>query len=70
MGPSFCMKSAHQADAKGKGIMYEDDDDVPIKLVDRDDSYLIKEFGLSLIGKILNPQKQSVEKLLQTMPSQ
>ena len=51
------MKSAHQADAKGKGIMYEDDDDAPIKLLDRDDSYLIKEFGLSLIGKILNHRK-------------
>ncbi|WZZ35636.1 hypothetical protein YC2023_019037 [Brassica napus] len=64
------MKSAHQADAKGKGIMYEDDDDAPIKLLDRNDSYLIKEFGLSLIGKILNHRKQSVEKLLQTMPAQ
>ncbi|KAG2283125.1 hypothetical protein Bca52824_054345 [Brassica carinata] len=70
MGPSFRMKSAHQADAKGKGIMYEDDDDAPIKLLDRNDSYLIKEFGLSLIGKILNHRKQSVEKLLQTMPAQ
>ncbi|KAL0683700.1 hypothetical protein Bca4012_050548 [Brassica carinata] len=70
MGPSFRMKSAPQADAKGKGIMYEDDDDAPIKLLDRDDSYLIKEFGLSLIGKILNHRKQSVEKLLQTMPAQ
>ncbi|KAL0680150.1 hypothetical protein Bca4012_008131 [Brassica carinata] len=70
MGSSFLMKSAHQADVKGKGILYEDDDDVPIKLVDRDDSYLIKEFGLSLIGKILNHRKQSVEKLLQTMPAQ
>ncbi|KAH0884166.1 hypothetical protein HID58_060262 [Brassica napus] len=70
MGSSFRMKSAHQADVKGKGILYDDDDDVPIKLVDRDDSYLIKEFGLSLIGKILNHRKQSVEKLLQTMPAQ
>ncbi|KAH0927764.1 hypothetical protein HID58_020020, partial [Brassica napus] len=70
MGSSFRMKSAHQADVKGKGILYDDDDDVPIKLVDRDDSYLIKEFGLSLIGKILNHRKQTVEKLLQTMPAQ
>ena len=70
MGSSFRMKSAHQVDVKGKGILYDDDDDVPIKLVDRDDSYLIKEFGLSLIGKILNHRKQSVEKLLQTMPAQ
>ena len=63
------MRSAHQADIKGKGILYEDDDE-PIKLVDRDDSFVIKEFGLSLIGKILNPKKQNVVKLLQTMPSQ
>ncbi|XP_018458840.1 uncharacterized protein LOC108829741 [Raphanus sativus] len=53
---------------KGKGIIY--DDDVPIKLVDCEDSFVIKEFGLTLIGKILNPKKQNVEKLLQTMPSQ
>ena len=38
--------------------------------MDRDDSFVIKEFGLSLIGKVLNPKKQNVEKLLQTMPSQ
>jgi len=73
--PYLCMgsfnrfRSAHQADIKGKGILYEDDDE-PIKLVDRDDSFVIKEFGLSLIGKVLNPKKQNVEKLLQTMPSQ
>ncbi|KAJ4917282.1 Uncharacterized protein Rs2_02832 [Raphanus sativus] len=59
------------ADAKGKGIMYEeDDDDAPIQLVDRDESYVIKEARFMLIGKILNPKKQDVEKLLQTMPSQ
>lgn len=63
------MKSAHQADLKGKGILYEDDDE-PVKLINRDDSFVIKEFGLTLIGKILNPKKQNVEKLLQTMPSQ
>lgn len=55
---------------KGKGILYEDDDDAPIKLVDREESFVIKEFNLILIGKILNPKKQIVEKLLQTMPSQ
>ena len=70
MGSSFRHKSAHHADIKGKGILYEDDDDTPIKLVDRDDSFAIKEFGLTLIGKVLNPKKQNVEKLLQTMPSQ
>uniref|UniRef100_A0A0D3ADI5 Uncharacterized protein n=1 Tax=Brassica oleracea var. oleracea TaxID=109376 RepID=A0A0D3ADI5_BRAOL len=73
--PYLCMgsfnrfRSAHQADIKGTGILYEGDDE-PIKLVDRDDSFVIKEFGLSLIGKVLNPKKQNVEKLLQTMPSQ
>lgn len=69
MGSLARIKSSHYADVKGKGILYEDDDE-PIKLVDRDDSFVIKEFGLSLIGKILNPKKQNVEKLLQTMPSQ
>ncbi|WZZ03233.1 hypothetical protein YC2023_089154 [Brassica napus] len=69
MGSSFRNKSAHHADIKGKGILYEDDD-APIKLVDRDDSFAIKEFGLTLIRKVLNPKKQNVEKLLQTMPSQ
>ncbi|KAG2271103.1 hypothetical protein Bca52824_065658 [Brassica carinata] len=69
MGSFNRFRSAHQADIKGKGILYEDDDE-PIKLVDRDDSFVIKEFGFSLIGKVLNPKKQNVEKLLQTMPSQ
>ncbi|KAF3559327.1 hypothetical protein F2Q69_00013941 [Brassica cretica] len=45
MGSTFRMKSAHQADLKGKGILYEDDDE-PVKLIDRDDSFVIKEFGL------------------------
>lgn len=57
------------ADNKGKGILYEDDYQ-PIKLLDRDDSYVIKDFGKALIGKILNPKKQSVDKLLQKMPEQ
>ncbi|KAJ4910363.1 DUF4283 domain-containing protein [Raphanus sativus] len=71
MGSSSHMQSVHRADIKGKGICYnEEDDDAPIKLVDRDDSYVIKEAGLTLIGKILNQKKQNVEKLLQTMPSQ
>ncbi|XP_013626770.1 PREDICTED: uncharacterized protein LOC106332821 [Brassica oleracea var. oleracea] len=69
MGSSIRMKSAHHADIEGKGILYEDDD-APIKLVDRDDSFAIKELGLTLIGKVLNPKKQNVEKLLQTMPAQ
>uniref|UniRef100_A0A0D3CF11 DUF4283 domain-containing protein n=1 Tax=Brassica oleracea var. oleracea TaxID=109376 RepID=A0A0D3CF11_BRAOL len=54
------------ADIKGKEILYEDDDE-PIKLTDHDVSQNINEFKLSLIGKILNPKKQSVEKLLQKM---
>ncbi|XP_048598077.1 uncharacterized protein LOC125578961 [Brassica napus] len=57
------------ADLKGKGILYEDDDE-PIKLTEQDDSQVIKEFRMSLIGKVLNPKKQNVEKLLQSMPTQ
>lgn len=56
-------------DVKGKGILY-DDDDAPIKLTDQDDSVLVNEFRLTLIGKILNQKKQNVEKLLQKMPAQ
>ncbi|RIA05809.1 hypothetical protein BRARA_K00011 [Brassica rapa] len=54
---------------KGKGILYEDDD-APIKLMDQDDTLIASEFSLSLIGKVLNPKKQNVEKLLRKMPSQ
>lgn len=68
MGPSHRLTSAHMADVKGKGILYEDDDE-PIKLTDREGSHVIKEFHLSLIGKVLNPKNQNVEKLLQTMPA-
>ncbi|XP_013639655.1 PREDICTED: uncharacterized protein LOC106344908 [Brassica oleracea var. oleracea] len=56
------------ADIKGKGILFEDDDE-PIKLTSQDDPKIFDEFSLSLIGKILNPKKQNVEKLLQKMPS-
>ncbi|CAN7030020.1 unnamed protein product, partial [Brassica oleracea var. botrytis] len=66
MGSLTHNRSAHM---KGKGILYEDDDE-PIKLVDRESSFVIKEFHMTLIGKILNPKKQNVEKLLQKMPSQ
>ena len=69
MGSSYRSKSTHMVDIKGKGILYEDDDE-PIKLTDHDTSQNIDEFKLSLIGKILNPKKQSVEKLLQKMPVQ
>lgn len=57
--------SAHLKDVKGKGIFYEDDD-APIKLMDADTN----DFRLSLIGKILNPKKQNVDKLISKMPSQ
>ncbi|KAF3558663.1 hypothetical protein F2Q69_00012683 [Brassica cretica] len=35
MGSSYRSNSAHMADIKGKGILYEDDDE-PIKLTDHD----------------------------------
>ena len=60
---------AHTTDVKGKGICYEDDDG-PIQLTDQDDSPTIRDYRLSLIGKILNPKKQNVVKLIQTMPAQ
>ncbi|WZZ89852.1 hypothetical protein YC2023_118431 [Brassica napus] len=46
--------------SKGKGILLEEDDDEPILLPDQADEYLIKEYSLSLIGKILNHKKQNV----------
>lgn len=67
MGLSFRHKSSHLADIKGKSILYEDDDEL-IKLTDQDDLKIIDESRLSLIGKILNPKKQNVEKLIQKMP--
>ncbi|KAL0789579.1 hypothetical protein Bca101_005825 [Brassica carinata] len=69
MGSSYRSKSTHMVDIKGKGILYEDDDE-PIKLTDHDISQNIDESKLSLIGKILNPKNQSVEKLLQKIPVQ
>ncbi|KAH0898761.1 LOW QUALITY PROTEIN: hypothetical protein HID58_048329 [Brassica napus] len=62
-------RSSHMGDMKGKGILYEDDD-APIILMDQDDTLIASAFSLSLIGKVLNPKKQNVEKLLQKMPSQ
>ncbi|KAF3566150.1 hypothetical protein DY000_02016191 [Brassica cretica] len=41
----------------------------PIKLTSQDDPTILDEFSLSLIGKILNPKKQNVEKLLHKIPS-
>ncbi|KAH0893227.1 hypothetical protein HID58_055656 [Brassica napus] len=49
---------------KGKGILYEEDDE-PILLFDDDDAHTIREYRMSLIGKVLNPKKQNVEKLIQ-----
>lgn len=56
------------ADLKGKGIQYDDDE--PNQLTAEEDDHVIKKFLMSLIGKILNPKKQNVEKLIQTMPTQ
>ncbi|KAF2564665.1 hypothetical protein F2Q70_00017696 [Brassica cretica] len=69
MGSMYRVKSTHMVDLKGKGILYEDNDE-PIKLSDHDDSQVINEYRMSLIGKVLNPKKQNVEKLVQTMPTQ
>ena len=63
MGSFHRLRSSHMADIKGKGILYEDDD-APIILMDQDDTLIVNEFSLSLIGKILNPKKQNIEKLL------
>ncbi|KAG2262235.1 hypothetical protein Bca52824_069314 [Brassica carinata] len=56
MGPSYRYISAHMTDTIGKGILYEDDDE-RIKLTDQDDSQVIKEYRMYLIGKVLNPMK-------------
>ena len=57
------------ADIKGKCILYEDKDE-PIHLVDQNDSHTMREYRMSLIGKILNSKKQNVEKLIKFMPKQ
>ncbi|KAJ4906576.1 Uncharacterized protein Rs2_10234 [Raphanus sativus] len=68
MGSSSRFTSTHMVDIKGKGILYEDNDE-PIQLIDQDEKQAIKEFKMSLIGKILNPKKQDVEKLIHYMPN-
>lgn len=50
------LSAPHMADRKGKGILYEDDDE-PIDIPEQDTSHLIQEYGLSVIGKVLNPKK-------------
>ncbi|KAL0786478.1 hypothetical protein Bca101_002724 [Brassica carinata] len=69
MASSHHFSSAPMADTKGKGILYEEEDE-PIQLVEDDDPHTIREFNMSLIGKILNPKKQNVEKLIKSMPTQ
>lgn len=58
------------ASYKGKGILVEEDDDEPIQLQDQADEHLINEYSSSLIGKILNPKKHNVERLIVDMPRQ
>ncbi|WZZ14688.1 hypothetical protein YC2023_107777 [Brassica napus] len=68
----ICLNSAVALvwiDVKGKGILSEDDDE-PILLEEDDGSHTIREFRMSLIGKVLNPKKQNVEKLIKAMPTQ
>lgn len=45
------------ASYKEKGFQLEEDDDEAIQLPDQEDEQLIKEYSISLIGKILNPKK-------------
>ena len=63
------LGSAHMADLKCKGIWYDNDDE-PIQLTDQDDSHTIRDFQRSLIGKVLNPTKQNVVKLIQHVPTE
>ncbi|KAF2591041.1 hypothetical protein F2Q70_00039262 [Brassica cretica] len=69
MGSSDRFRSTPMVDLKGKGILYEEDDE-PIQLFDEDDAHTIREYRMSLIGKVLNLKKQNVEKLIQYMPTQ
>ncbi|CAF2073526.1 BnaC01g23110D [Brassica napus] len=69
MGSFNRFSSARMADNKGKGNLLEDEDE-PIRLVDDEDPHTIREYRMSLIGKVLNPKKQNVEKLISHMPTQ
>lgn len=60
---------AHMADRKGKWILYDNDDE-PIQLIEQDDEHTIHDYHSSLKGKILNPKKQNIEKLIQYMLTQ
>ena len=66
---SHRLWSAHMADLKGKGIWYDNDNE-PIQLTDQDDSHTIWDYQRSLIGKVLNPKKQNIVKLIQHMPTE
>ncbi|KAG2282986.1 hypothetical protein Bca4012_051663 [Brassica carinata] len=57
------------ADLKGKGIWYDNDNE-PIQLTDQDDSHTIRDYQRSLTGKVLNPKKQNIVKLIQHMPTE
>ncbi|KAJ4917314.1 Uncharacterized protein Rs2_02864 [Raphanus sativus] len=63
------QRQALMADDKGKGIMYEVDDEI-IQLSDEEDAPKLRDHHLVLIGKILNPKKQTVEGLIKTMLGQ
>lgn len=57
------------ADRKGKGILYEEDDEL-IDIPEQNTSHLIEEYNSSFIGKVLNPKKQEISKLIAKMPQQ
>lgn len=66
---SHRLGSAHMADLKGKWIWYDNDDE-PIQLTDQDDPHSVRDNQSSLIGKVRNPKKQNVVKLIQHMQTE
>ncbi|KAF8077398.1 hypothetical protein N665_1040s0002 [Sinapis alba] len=56
------------ASYKGKTCVIDEEDDDPIHISDQADENLIREYCLSLIGKILNPQNQNGPQLIIVMP--
>ncbi|KAJ4885444.1 hypothetical protein Rs2_35537 [Raphanus sativus] len=63
------QRQALMDDDKGKSIKYEEDDEI-IQLTDEEDAPTLSDHRLALIGKILNPKKQTVEGLIKTMLGQ
>ncbi|XP_056860149.1 uncharacterized protein LOC130508589 [Raphanus sativus] len=63
MGSFHHLRSTHRADIKGKGILYEDHDG-PIQLDDQEDSHTIREYRMSLIGKVLSPSMSLIGKII------